>query len=356
MAKTKYHLHLKGYVGGWDFDRDYVQYVLNKNKDQEVNVIIDSLGGRSDTALSIYAAFKMHGNVNVHFVGMNASAATIVSMGAKHISMDASAMYLVHKCSTEFFKWAMMNSDQLQTLIDAISKQKEDMDKMDANVAALYARRCKKSPEALLDLMKKGGWLTSQEALDWGFVDEITEFEDDHAPVLDEVTISAMASEGIPMPKGYAKQKRSLLASVAKFFGMSDEEEEPTPQQQTTVNQDNSIKTTMKKVFKNLCALLAIEAFLLSEEKKTVELTEDQLQSLEDKMAADKAKIDKLTSQVTALESEKTTLTNKVAELSKKPAEDSHQVVESNSEGEKSDLQTYVDANSNARDLFNMFD
>ena len=72
-----YQLHLKGFVGGYDFDADYVDFVLGKNKDNEVNVLIDSLGGQSSTALSIFSAVKLHGNVNVHFVGMNASAATI---------------------------------------------------------------------------------------------------------------------------------------------------------------------------------------------------------------------------------------------------------------------------------------
>ena len=113
MAKKNYNLHLKGYVGGWDFDADYVDYVLGKNQDGEVNVLIDSLGGSLAKALSIVAAFRNHGNVNVHFVGMNASAATIASLGAKHVSMDSSAMYLVHKCSMEFFQWASANSDKL---------------------------------------------------------------------------------------------------------------------------------------------------------------------------------------------------------------------------------------------------
>ena len=71
MAKTTYNLHLKGYVGGWDFDSDYVDYVLNKNTDKEVSVLIDSLGGQFNTALSISSAFRRHGNVHVHFVGLN---------------------------------------------------------------------------------------------------------------------------------------------------------------------------------------------------------------------------------------------------------------------------------------------
>ena len=99
MAQTQYHLHLKGYVGGYDFDRNYVDYVLARNEGKPVNVLIDSLGGSLATALSIASSFKNHGDVTVHFVGMNASAATIASLGARRITMDASAMYLVHKCS-----------------------------------------------------------------------------------------------------------------------------------------------------------------------------------------------------------------------------------------------------------------
>ena len=49
MAKTKYNLHLKGYVGGWNFDSDYVDFVLNKNPDKEVSVLIDSPGGQLNT-------------------------------------------------------------------------------------------------------------------------------------------------------------------------------------------------------------------------------------------------------------------------------------------------------------------
>ena len=52
MPQPNYNLHLKGYVGGCDFDRNYVDYVLAKNKDKPVHVLIDSLGGRTDTALS----------------------------------------------------------------------------------------------------------------------------------------------------------------------------------------------------------------------------------------------------------------------------------------------------------------
>ena len=227
MAHSKYHLHLKGYVGGYDFDRDYVDYVLSKNPDTEVHVLIDSLGGSLATALSIVAAFREHGNVHVHYVGMNASAATIVSLGAKHVSIDSSAMYLVHKCSVEFFRWASANSDKLADIIKEAKQMKSDLEKMDANVAQMYASKCQKSPEDLLALMKKGGWLTAKEALEWGFVDEITDYEEDAAPVITDSVAADMASSGIPVPSCYSGQQPSnifarFIDALTNFFSNSN--------------------------------------------------------------------------------------------------------------------------------------
>ena len=206
MSKTAYNISLKGYVGGSDFDRATVDRELAKNEGKQVNVLIDSLGGSLATGLSISAAFKNHGNVNVHFVGLNASAATIASLGAAHISIDAGAMYLVHQCSMALFsalqsafgdnEWGSLNSAQFATLIADCEKIKADLDKLDLNCAQLYAARCKRSStkslcsakntEDLLALMKAGGWLTAREALDWGFVDEITDLADEPAPKLSD--------------------------------------------------------------------------------------------------------------------------------------------------------------------------
>lgn len=223
MSKNNYHLHLKGYVGGWDFDADYVDYILGKNQQEEVHVLIDSLGGSLAKALSIVSAFRNHGNVHVHYVGMNASAATIASLGAKHVSIDSSAMYLVHKCSMEFFQWASANSDKLSSIIEEAAQMKADLDKMDANVAEMYAAKCKRDPQDLLALMKKGGWLTAKEALDWGFVDEITSYEDDKAPVIDDRIAADLNSAGIPIPNNLpSSQPQNLIArfveSLTSFF------------------------------------------------------------------------------------------------------------------------------------------
>ena len=338
-TKTNYQLHLKGFVGGFDFDADYVDYILSKHEGKEVHVLIDSLGGRSNTALSIFSAFKRHGNVNVHFVGMNASAATIASLGAKHITMDASAMYLVHKCSVGFFEWGQLNSDGLQALIDNIEHQKADLDKLDANIAQMYATRCKKEPSELLDLMKAGGWLTAQEALAWGFVDELTDYEDEEAPVLTDTMANAMSAAGIPIPNlpnmKFAQQEQSAFAKfmslLTQYFTNSKKNE--------FINSQTSTSNPMKKIFTSICAILACEHLLSNEGKIT--LDDAQLNSIESAISRDKQTINDLNAQIETLKTEKQTLADAKAQL-----EAEKQTLVSEKQQLESDRQTLADANT----------
>ena len=354
MAKKTYHLHLKGYVGGWNFDSNYVDYVLEKHKDEQVNVLINSLGGSVATALSVSAAFKRHGNVHVHYEGMNASAATIASLGAKSVTMDKSAMYLVHKCSQFMLLWDQMNADQLQSFIEECQKTKKDLDKIDLNIASGYAARCKKEQADLLNLMKEGGWLTADEALDWGFVDEVTDLPEDEKPRMTEEVKNFLAAEGIPLPNVPEDEndEHGILARLKEFLrGLTPSNNEPT----------NQILGTMKKVFALLAAVLCIQT-LECEEGGTCQLTDEQLGTLEDhiKTLQDQKKVaeDKVTQQETEIADLKAQLKAKddeIADLGKKPAEETHQV--NNNEGgdstgtETNELKDYCDDMAEAQKL-----
>lgn len=325
MAKQSYNLHLKGYVGDWDFDADYVDYVLAKNADSEVNVLIDSLGGSLATALSIVAAFRNHGNVNVHFVGMNASAATLASLGAKHISIDSSAMYLVHKCSMEFFHWASANSDKLQDIIKEAKKMKADLDKMDLNAAQMYAAKCKRKPEDLLALMKKGEWLTAKEALEWGFVDEITDFDDDAAPVIDDMLASVMCAHDIPVPSHLIHKQPSavqrfmdLLSNFFKSNSKMDNTNTATANVSQQEQENNVLQPETKK---------------------------PEMQLTDDKNALIKAKDEEIAN-----------LKAQVEKLKKMPGEDTSHVVDDkkSTEKNKSDIEDFFDTHSRAKNLYNL--
>jgi ATP-dependent protease ClpP protease subunit len=340
MPKTTYNISLKGYVGGYDFDRATVDKELAKNEGKQVNVLIDSLGGSLATGLSISAAFKNHGNVNVHFVGLNASAATIASLGAAHISIDAGAMYLVHKCSMAFFEWGSLNSDQFATLIADCEKIKADLDKLDLNVAQIYAKKCRKPVADLLALMKVGGWLTAKEALDWGFVDEITDLDDEPAPKLTDALASAMASEGMPIPNiPLADTDREglfgkFLTAIASLFKPST----------------NPITTAMIKTYTFLSAILADNPLTVNDGKAAI--TAAQLDCIEDALAEK----DRLCNeQKKTIEERDATIADLQAKLAAKPAASTTAVVEDSKPGgdaPKNDVEQFVDTYNSARALY----
>lgn len=348
-----YHLHLRGFVGGYDFDSRHVQNVLEANKGKRVDVLIDSLGGSVATALTIASAFRNHGDVHVHFVGMNASAATIASMGAKEITMDSSAMYLVHKCSAEFFQWASLNADQLEQQIEDLSQLKTDLEKIDANVATLYAKRCGKKQAELLELMKVGGWLNAEEAKTWGFVDEITNDDEDEAPVLTDAVASAMAAVGMPIPNvpvQASSQFQKLIAAITEFFksGKRSEPEANQPKPEITMKQ-----------FPLLAAVLLMADAAIQLEDGKFTMNEEQLGQIE---AALKAAADKEAQQATAHQNaiqakdqEIQTLKAQIEELGKQPGDSTTHPINDGKTAESTPIDDFCARLNAAQKLYDMF-
>ena len=195
-----YQIIIDDYIGDWwlGTDKQSIRRQLARYKDEHVDVKISSLGGSLDDGLDIRQQFIDHGDVTAHLHGFVASAATVLAMGAKRIVMGKYALFLVHQCSNEVFEWGQMNATDLQTLIDRLQKNKEDNEKIDGVLAAMYASRCKNhSQEELLDLLKESKWLTAQEALDWGFIDEIK--DDDEAPEMTNALARKFNSAGLPL-------------------------------------------------------------------------------------------------------------------------------------------------------------
>ena len=317
-----YNLFLKGYVGAWDFSSDMVNAVLDKHKNEEVHVLIDSTGGDLYTALTISSLFKIHGNVHCHYVGANASAATVAAMGAKHVTIDAHAVFLVHKCMSVIFEWDYMNADQLADHIAKLEQIKQDNDTFDCCIAGMYASRCKKPKEDLLALMKKGGWLTAQQALEWGFVDEITDNPEDAAPVINDVVADALAKEGIPMPPVDVK-KGSFLERLVQFFTSASQSKPAAAAPEVSGAQS---PTTMPKPLTALAALLGA-AIAVADGK--LELTDEQATTLEDALAGHTATVNDLNAKIADKDAKIAKLEAKIDDLAKEPASNTDSVTES---------------------------
>lgn len=342
-----YHLYLRGDVGDWNFNSSDVSRTLDANKDTEVNVLINSLGGRVDTALSISSLFAIHGNVHVHFIGMNASAATIAAMGARRVTIDAGSCFLVHKCMNLVFEWDYMNADELEAHIATLRKMQSDQKTIDSCIAGIYARRCRKPKDQLLDLMKVGGWLTPQQALEWGFVDEITDHADDAKPVLTEAVASAMFEAGIPLPP-LPIRRDSLFDRLKRFFTDSRPDshkpnavtgEIPGPPKKNS----NPQPYNMEKY--TLLAALIGSAVAVSEGNAS--LTPEQLDKIEASLSGKDTEIASLRQQLAGKDTEINSLNQTVADLRKAPAAATGSVTEASqkteSDGPGSDIDSVVD-------------
>lgn len=306
-----YNLFLKGDVGGWDFSSDMVNWILDKHKDSEVHVLINSLGGYTHEALAISSLFKIHGNVHVHFIGENASAATIAAMGAKRITIDSDACFLVHKCMNLVFEWDWLNADELDAHIQKLEKMKENQNVLDGCVAGMYAKRCKKSKDELLALMKKDTWLTADQAFEWGFVDEITDNPDDKTPELSESTLASLASAGIPVPPFSAKtEKGSIMTRFLSFL------------QSLTNTAHNSERVNKNPTeMADLSSLSAVIGGSLALSDGKFSLSTDQADKLNSKLDENKSTIESQSRQIEELKASVAEKERTIADLRNEPAD-----------------------------------
>lgn len=103
-------------------------------------------------------------SVEVLVDGYAASAASIVAMAGDTVSMSDGAMMMIHNAWTI----AMGNASDF---IDTAAL----LEKIDAGIAATYAKRSGGKAEDFAALMAAETWLSAQEAIDLGLADSMSE-------------------------------------------------------------------------------------------------------------------------------------------------------------------------------------
>jgi ATP-dependent protease ClpP protease subunit len=264
-----------------------VKNFLDAHKDEDVHIAVCSPGGYVDAGLQIYQHIKNHGRVHCHIIGMTASAATFLTMGAKEVDMVDGSLMLIHNVSTQVLEWQMANKEQLDQIIAAFQKERKDLDTIDRVIASLYAKKNGKSVEDCMTKMTAANWLSPQDALDFGLIDHIVEDED--------------------VKKKSNRLRTTFTNSIFKDFGLPSLPADTTEGLSAVVDQEGNPaegfmqKATawmqkrfpklfaeestnpMKKVFTCLCALLAVQDFDVTDGK--ISLTEEQTGKIEGQLA-----------------------------------------------------------------------
>lgn len=213
-------LRLTGYVGDYYFEdgftsQDVVLALAGIDALSELDVFINSGGGVASEGAAIHALLSARpGRTNVVVEGIAASAASLIAMAGKTVTMSAGAVMMIHDPSGYTFG---NSADHSKTI--------EALEALATAYARVYAAKSGKTAEECRDIMRAERWLTPEEAVKEGFADDTTEMT--AAPVAAfDYRLFAHAPTNLTT---LAKQKGwSLPATMAAPAAQTRPTEEPS--------------------------------------------------------------------------------------------------------------------------------
>lgn len=168
-------LILYGYVGGdpedsWfpGFSGQHVVKALDE-LEGDITVRVNSGGGSAWDGIAIYNALKAHdGRVTIRVDAIAASAASVIAMAADELIVPPASTMMIHDASLI----TIGNADDHRASAHMLEK-------LDGQMAELYAKRTGLPVDDIAALMDAETWLTGTEAVEKGFADTTGEADDD---------------------------------------------------------------------------------------------------------------------------------------------------------------------------------
>ena len=293
-------------------------------RNPEVHVRVCSPGGSLSDGLAICALFRDHGNVHVHIQGMTASAATVLAMGARRISMSPESVMLVHNASYMIFEWEQANKEKLSEKQAEYEEMKKNLATLDSVMADLYATRSGGNREELAELMKEERWLSAQECLELGLIDAIEGAEGD-ARDGEEGDVSAQdgsASSRVGMSAQYNAEtsaENRLVRAFCAGYHLPDVSMAGTPPPSAAQPPQEETESPDRKNFwaKLLGIFAETNESSKTTSKKKEEMAEPDLQAVTAERDTLQGKVTELEKAQQAVTAERDTLQAKVTELEK---------------------------------------
>jgi ATP-dependent Clp protease, protease subunit len=303
---------MDGPITEFGYSKQYFRNAISGHEKDKVILVISSLGGNVDDAISIYDQIKEHGNVEIQLSSFVASAATFLTLGAKKISMNENAFYLIHKAMNWVDAWDLMNEDEIEALIEKLEKQKKELAKVTLQLARMYVAKTGKPLEEIITLMKQETWLTAEEAKQWGFVDEITKAEEPENIMENQKMVAMITSNGLPLPGGktLSGEPDTDIINEESLFNRMFEKISNKLKNRQKENPQKPKNTQMEKSFLNVNKILNADS--LESSDQGVYLNEEQLQLIEDHIALENQIVVERDNAISERDSAKQELTNTI--------------------------------------------
>ena len=151
-------------IGGvWGVASEEIAFFLKENKNKDVQIRINSVGGSVTEGVAIYNLLKAHnGKVEIAIDSICASIATIIALAGDSIKMNLGSMFMIHN------PWSMAFGES-----EDFRKEAEVLDKFKETLVSIYMTKFNGSEEEIVEMMNSESWLSDKEAMKFGFVDSI---------------------------------------------------------------------------------------------------------------------------------------------------------------------------------------
>lgn len=143
---------------------EFVEFLKGAGNN-EIEIHINSAGGEIFSALAISNLLK-NKNCTVQIEGLCASAATIISSGAKIVKAAENSLIMIHLPFVGLSNY--FNSEDL-------TRVQKSLTAIEDSILTTYINKTQKPREELAALMRQESWLTAPQALELGLIDEITQ-------------------------------------------------------------------------------------------------------------------------------------------------------------------------------------
>ena len=182
-----------------------VSAALEEANGEDVDIEINSDGGDVFAGSEIYATIRAYpGTVNIHVVGLAASAASVIACAAKS-DIAPTAQMMVHNVST----WAAGNYHDMDHASNMLKQANRA-------IAAAYVEKSGMSEKDALDLMDAETWITAQDAVDYGLIDKIAGSQNS---VQDEdASVRLAASVGGMLPPSVINKMQKRKQALLDYF------------------------------------------------------------------------------------------------------------------------------------------
>lgn len=147
-----------------------VRNKINQANGQPINLTISSGGGSVTEGMGIADLVANYPEeTTATGIGLVASIATVVLLAADNVKMTENAFMMIHRP----WSYTMGNADELEATAELLDKMEAKL--LDIYTASVIKRKGdqKNLKEIITNMMAAETWLTAQEALEFGFIDEI---------------------------------------------------------------------------------------------------------------------------------------------------------------------------------------